>query len=213
MFTNSWIASIPNMPNSPPATVIQPMRWSRSTSSTSDMPSTGKGLNASMQRKPSAFVRFVASSSVSAVPNSPIYPRRRSATRRLLLPLEYFLVLEDRAGRQEVFVEACDEDHVTLEPHADDHRGADQEQQHRIAAHAVEPKPLQRYEVAENRAPIGPGVSAEEAVVNGRKLAQLARIISVENLEDVAIGGHHPHRERDLGKHVEMARGHDVAEL
>src|SRR6185437_10902073 len=66
------------------------------------MPSTGKGLNASMQRKPSSRAWLTASRSRSGVGNSPIYPSSRSAMRRLLaLAREHFLVLEDRDRRQE----------------------------------------------------------------------------------------------------------------
>src|SRR4051794_24150758 len=92
---------MPKKPVRPPATVIQPMRWSRFSASTSAMPSTGKGLNASMQRKPSARARVAASSSASSVPNSPIYPRSRSGTCGLLLAREHFLVFEDRDRRKE----------------------------------------------------------------------------------------------------------------
>src|SRR4029079_7841124 len=162
------------------------------------MPSTGKGLNASMQVKPSRFTFFAASSSGSGLPNSPRRPSTGSAMARLLaLAREHFLVLADRdrrqetdeqqerrheqpehsdvgapvreagvivaeARRKEVFVEAGDEDHVALEPHADDDRSADQEQQHRAPANAAQPKALQRREVADDRAPISPRIGAEE---------------------------------------------------
>src|SRR5690242_9788024 len=102
MFTKIWIASIARMPKIPPAIVIQPMRWSRFRSSTSDMPSTGNGLNASMQRKPSCFTFLAASSSASGLPNSPMRPRTGSGTGGLLaLARKHFLVLEDGDGRQE----------------------------------------------------------------------------------------------------------------
>src|SRR5689334_14871342 len=66
------------------------------------MPSTGNGLNASMQVKPSCFASFAASSNASGLPNSPRRPSTGSPMARLRkLAREHFLVLEDRDRRQE----------------------------------------------------------------------------------------------------------------
>src|SRR3569833_1814274 len=93
---------MPRKPKAPPAMVIQPMRRSPFSASTSAMPATGYGLKASILRKPSRRARFVASSSASAVPNSASRPRMRSAMSRLrFLAGEHFLVLEDRDRWQE----------------------------------------------------------------------------------------------------------------
>src|SRR5262249_60149011 len=88
---------------------------------------------------------------------------------------------------EEVAIEAGDENHITLEPHADDDAERNEEQRPWRTARGAPPQRLENDEIEDDRAPIGPGITADQTILECLQLVHVPGVERVKSLEDVAV--------------------------
>src|SRR5580693_6593556 len=90
-------------------------------------------------------------------------------------------------ARQKVAMEAGDDDHETLEPHADISGDANDEHHRNTAAHRTNPVALRDQHVAGNHGPVGPIIRPESAVDEGESLIAVAAVPGDEELAGIGV--------------------------
>ena len=103
--------------------------------------------------------------------------------------------------RQEVAVEARDDDHEPLEPHADVGHDGDAPQEHRREPNRTEPQELRSERVAQDERPERRRVGADHAVAGEVFFVGVRAVEAEEDFHHIAVGHHQARGEHDL-RHV-----------
>src|SRR5438876_4097348 len=106
-----------------------------------------------------------------------------------------------------------DDDHETLDPHADVNEECDDKEGERITADSPRPKRLRDEDVAQHEHPKDPAIGSEDSVRHHVLFKNIAAVPRHECLDEIPVTDHQPGGEHDVRHVVQVTLGDEILEM